>query len=505
MPINLIASVVNYKSKLAIGKHNNLLYRLKEDLAFFKNITTNCLGEDSLINRNVVLMGRKTWFSIPNAHRPLKNRLNLVLTNDKRLRKQSPYPWHYKIATSIDLKKDVYFVSFNEFVDFYKRTNANVFVIGGSEIYNKFLNNAFLKPESVYLTEVSNAKFEVGEEPDTYMDHLTDDYKLVGVSNKKQDSQHNISYRFLTYKLYRDYKSEEHKYLNLMKHIIENGNYREDRTGVGTISTFGNQLHFDISQTIPVMTTKRVPWKHCIHELLWFCRGDTDVKLLQKHGVKIWDGNSSRKFLDSRGLYHFEEGVLGEVYGWQWRFFGADYSQAFADTSKIDTSKIGGFDQLQYIVNELKNNPFSRRIMVSAWNPARMHQMALPPCHYSFMFYVEEDSQNQKHLSCHFVMRSNDVFLATAMNILSYSVLTYILALKCDMKPKSIVYSCSDTHIYKNHLEQVKQLLERKPRPFPKLVINPDVKHKDFKDISVEDFELVGYFPDTVIKAPMAI
>jgi thymidylate synthase len=298
--------------------------------------------------------------------------------------------------------------------------------------------------------------------------------------------------------------TEEYKYLHFMNNILTNGNKRSDRTGTGTVSLYGNQMRFDISQTIPLMTTKRVPFKTIVEELLWFCRGDTDAKVLQKKGVKIWDGNTSREFLDNQGLFHYPEGVLGAGYGFQWRFQGAKYSHSFADTSQIDTSLIGGFDQLKYVEDLLEKDPFSRRIVISAWNPSDFDKTSLVPCHILIQFYVEEIA-GEKHLSCQFYMRSNDVFLANVFNVVSYSVLTHILAKRHNMKPKEIIYTCGDSHIYSNHIEQVKEQLERNPRPFPKVVVSDSVKHKDWSEMTIDDFELVGYFPYPAIKAPMAV
>lgn len=491
MPITLIACVIKYKEKLAIGKNSSLLFKLKKDLEFFKNITTNQ-------ENNVVLMGRKTWFSISRENRPLKNRINMVLTNDPDLLKISPY------SRSID--KNVCFLTFDQFVDYYSKTNANVFVIGGAEIYNKFLkiDNDLYKPSCIYLTEVYNFKFDNENIPNIFMDNFSEKYKIIYVSEKHNSIEYNVSYRILKYNYFKDNISEEHSYLKLAKQILENGNLRVDRTNVGTISLFGKSLTFDISQTIPLLTTKRVPWKHCIEELLWFMRGDTNSKILQRKNIKIWDGNTSREFLDSRNLHHYETGILGPGYGWQWRHFGANYSQSFSDTSNIDTTKIGGFDQLEYIENLLKNDPFSRRILMSYWNPPDFEKTALIPCHFSSQFYVEEIN-GERYLSCLFNMRSNDLFLGNPFNIFSYAVLTYILALRCDMKPHKLIYMGGDIHIYKNHIEQIKKQLNNSPRPFPKLLLNENIKNKKIKDINIDDFEIIGYFPHNSIKAQMAI
>lgn len=499
MTINLVACVANYKSSLAIGKNGGLLLKLADDLKNFKNITTNRLSKDSCLEQNVVLMGRKTWFSIPRENRPLKNRLNLVLTRDKDLLNLSPFPK----SKSAKFEKNVYFVTYDQFVDFYRKTSANVFVIGGGEVYNMFLGSDDYKPQNVFLTEIYNYKPDAGLEPDTFMKPLDESYRLVGVSEKKYEGN-GISFRFLEYRSYKNYKSDENKYLDALRHILSTGNSRDDRTGVGTISSFGHQISFDISNSVPLLTTKRVPWRSCIEELLWFMRGDTDAKILQRRGVKIWDGNTSREFLDSRGLYHYDSGILGPGYGWQWRFFGAKYSQAFADTSNIDTEKIGGFDQLAYVENLLRTDPFSRRIMMCYWNPPDFSKTALLPCHYTCQFYVTERS-GELYLSCHFVMRSNDMFLGNPFNIFSYAVLTYILAIRCNMKPDKLVYSVSDMHIYKNHLEQVAEQLQRDVRPLPKLKLNLDIKNKSISDITVDDFDIIGYFPHPPIRAPMAV
>jgi len=505
MPINIIACVTNYKNRLAIGANNALLFKLQKDMEFFKNITMTNLSTNSKIDQNVVLMGRKTWFSISRERRPLKNRLNLILTNDPHLLRMSPLP----NLSFHKLNKSVYFLTFEQFVKFYKVINPNVYVIGGSEIYDLFLKKNYLdqdnlKPERVYLTEVYNYKPEPTLEPDSFMTPLDNSYKLISVSEKEYDKAYDLHYRFLQYKYNENWILSEQQYLELAKTILENGNSRPDRTGVGTISSFGHRMEFDISETVPLLTTKRVPWRSCIEELLWFIRGDTDSKILQRRGVKIWDGNTSREFLDSRGLYHYDVGILGKGYGWQWRFFGANYSQAFADTSYIDRNKIGGFDQIAYIENLLKTDPFSRRIMMSYWNPPDFDKTSLLPCHFSCQFYVTERN-GERYLSCLFNMRSNDLFLGNPFNIFSYAVLTYILAIRCDMKPDRLIYMGGDVHIYQNHIDQMKQQLERTPRSLPKLILNDDIKYKQFDEMTISDFEIVGYFPHSPIRAQMAV
>ena len=510
MTINIISCVIPYKNRLAIGKNNDLLVKLKNDQRFFKKITMESLSSSSKLEKNIVLMGRKTWFSIPQEKRPLENRINLVLTNDRDLLKLSPY------NSKKTISKDLYFLNYKQFLQFYEKYNPNVFVIGGSDIYNLFLkeDSVFLA-NNIYLTEVKNYKLK--DEPDTFIDIPDYRYRLIGYSEKYETEKCN--YRILTYKLNEKLNEKldeitneklnkitnEFSYLDLAKKVLKNGHERVDRTEVGTISIFGESLRFDISNgTVPLLTTKQVPLKACIEELLFFCRGDTDSKILDNRGVRIWNGNSSREFLDKRGLRNYRDGILGPVYGWQWRFFGAKYSQAFANTSLIDTSKIGGVDQLSQVLHQLKKDPFSRRIIISAWNPVDLDKMCLPPCHYSIQFYVEEKN-GEKYLSALFNMRSSDVFLGLPFNIASYSILLHILAKKAGMKTKEIVYMGGDVHIYKNHINQMKEQISRTPRPFPKIHLDPHIEYINWEYIKYSDFELIGYFPYKTIKAEMAV
>ena len=280
---------------------------------------------------------------------------------------------------------------------------------------------------------------------------------------------------------------EEYVYLRLLDKILKQGRFRNDRTKTGTLSIFGEQMRFDISESIPILTTKFVPWKSCIKELLWFLKGQTDVSILQKQGVKIWDGNSSREFLDRRGLSHLPEWDIGAGYSFQWRHCGAEYK-----TCKDDyTGK--GVDQIQFILNELKTNPESRRLYMTSWNAADIDKMALPPCHLSAQFYVDFDEDGTKHLSCQMYQRSVDTFLGCPWNIMSYSVLTYIFAEMTGMKPRHLIMCLGDTHIYTNHIEQVKEQLAREPYPFPRLVLSDALKNKSVEELDLDDFKVEEY------------
>jgi thymidylate synthase len=262
------------------------------------------------------------------------------------------------------------------------------------------------------------------------------------------------------------------QYLDLCKHVLENGTIKEDRTGTGTISTFGHQMRFDLKEGFPLVTTKKLHLKSIIHELLWFLSGDTNVKYLQDNGVRIWN-----EWAD-------ENGELGPVYGHQWRSW--------------PTPDGGSIDQISKLINQIKNNPNSRRLIVSAWNVADVDDMALPPCHCLFQFYVANGK-----LSCQLYQRSADVFLGIPFNIASYALLTMMIAQVCDLEPGEFIHTMGDTHIYTNHLEQVKLQLTRDPRPLPKMKINPEVK--DIFGFRFEDFTLEDYVPHPHIKGVVSV
>jgi len=289
---------------------------------------------------------------------------------------------------------------------------------------------------------------------------------------------------------------EELQYLDLINTIAQKGVQREDRTKIGTYSLFcPNPLRFSLeNDKMPLLTTKQMPWKTVIKELLWFLRGETNAKILQQQGVKIWDGNSSREFLDARGLSNYPDGELGPIYGFNFRHFGAHYEPSNKEHK-------GGVDQIAYLIDTLKTDPFSRRLVLSAWNPCDLAKCALPPCHMFFELYVTPE----KSLSLHFHMRSSDVFLGLPFNIFSYAVLLRILACKTGMQAKEVIVTFGDAHIYKNHIDQVKLQLERKPFDFPTMQMSKDVETLDFHQIDIKHFKLIDYKSYETLKAPMAV
>lgn len=262
------------------------------------------------------------------------------------------------------------------------------------------------------------------------------------------------------------------QYLDLMRHVLEHGSRREDRTGTGTIGVFGYQMRFDLATGFPMLTTKKLHFKSIVHELLWFLAGDTNIKYLADNGVRIWN-----EWAD-------ENGELGPVYGHQWRHW--------------ETVDGGHIDQIRQIVDELERNPQSRRLMVCAWNPGDVPRMALPPCHCLFQFYVADG-----RLSCQLYQRSADIFLGVPFNIASYAALTMMMAQATGLQAGDFVHTFGDAHLYSNHLDQAEEQLSREPRPLPSLAINPDVT--SIFDFTFDDFALHDYDPHPHIKAPVSV
>lgn len=465
---------------VAVGKDHgistadsNIPWYIPADLEHFKQHTNN----------HVVIMGSRTFFSLPDTHRPLPNRLNVIITNTPEDEKFKDYKFH----------KDVSIMTFTKFMEFLEmldhlKEQRKYYVIGGESVYNLF--KPYIK--YIHLTHVihPNNPFVFNK----FFFKIPCNYSIINYS--EMYNHEHYSFRFI------DYAREEtnqilpdHKYLELCNKVLKNGEDRTDRTGTGTLSIFGEQMKFDISQTIPILTTKRIPWKSCIEELLWFLKGNTDSKDLDRKGVKIWNGNSSREFLDQRGLNHLEIGDCGANYSFQWRHFGASYIDCNTDYSDQGT------DQIAYIEKMLKEEPTSRRIFLSAWNPCDLDKTVLPPCHVSCQFYVD----NNKGLSCHLYQRSCDMFLGVPWNILSYSILTYILAFRNGLLPKQLTISTGDTHIYLNHLEQIKAQSAREPFAYPRLHLKSCIQEKAIEDISIDDFEMIGYFPHPTIKGTMSV
>jgi dihydrofolate reductase / thymidylate synthase len=470
MSINLLAVITkNY----AIRYSDKIPWEDEQYYEWFKEMTKG----------DVIVMGRKTFEELPQHIRPIQGRLNVVMSNE--------FPRYSFLESEQLIFTNAYFLE-NKVIP--ENTGRKIWFIGGKQIFDSFSN----KCQHAHIVWLDKSV----KEPQLMFSELLPDFELMNWSKVAYSEYEKCNYRYLKFTRNFNSKCPSHEvsYMRMMNEILKDGIEKEDRTGVGTVSLFGGQQKYDVSKFLPILTTKFVPIKLIIKELLWFLRGDTDAKKLQKEGVHIWDGNSTREFLDKRGLTHYREGELGPIYSFQWRHFGAEYHGTDADY----TGK--GVDQISAIYEQLKNDPFSRRIILSAWNPTDLDKMALPPCHVMFQLYVEEDKvTGVRHLSGHLYQRSSDYFLAANYNLVSYTILLYIFAKKLGYKPRNMFMSFGDRHLYKNHIEQAKQQLQRNPRPQPILELSESIIDKSWEDINIDDFDLVGYLYHPAIKADMAV
>lgn len=461
----MISIIVAFTSKgFVIGKDGTLPWHIPEDLKRFADVTNN----------SVVVMGRKTWDSLPLKNRPLKNRLNIVVTST---------------PTKFQKMDNVVFITYDE-LDSFLHQYPNIFIIGGRSLYEKYVGIA----EKIYATVVD---CNVNEGDVFFPIDNFNKYYIASYSDLKYSE--STPFRFIEYHK-SDKKHGELQYIDLLKNITEFGHERPDRTSIGTKSVFApNPLRFDISKSIPLFTTKHVGFLTIVKELLWFVRGQTDSKILENQGVNIWKANTTREFLDNRGLAHYEEGDVGELYGIAFRAFNAEYKGCHHN-------HIGeGYDQLTNFINNLKNDPFSRRHLITTFNPATVSKAVLYPCHGLVIQGYPQDIDGIMHLSLHVYIRSSDTVLGLPFNVASYAIFTYMISTLCNMKPKELIVSFGDAHIYQNHYEQVQLQLSRHPLPFPVLEISDSIKSKTLEEISLEDFKLIGYMSHSAIKAPMAV
>lgn len=470
-----------------IGKAGGIPWKAPADLKEMKAITTKAPQGKV----NAVIMGVKTYLSLPDKFRPLPDRINIVLAPD------AARPFTPAEEGVFAMQCDLYecLARLGEAGGAAKlglpSTPERIFVLGGATLYADALFNPKVRPllQTLYLTRVAgdfqcDTKITLPAGAKSLTDGL-----LQESLREEQDGDVK-----LTFGAFVPPNAEEQQYLGLIRNIMDAGCTKGDRTGTGTISLFGAQMRFSLRDgTFPLLTSKRVFYRGVLEELLWFLRGDTDANKLTEKGVHIWDGNGSREFLDSRGLSKNRVNDLGPVYGFQWRHFGAEYTDADADY----TGK--GYDQVRQVIETLRTNPNDRRMIISAWNPAALQDMALPPCHMMAQFYVND----KRELSCMLYQRSCDMGLGVPFNIASYALLTAIIAKATGLGLGDFVHTLGDAHVYLNHVDPLKQQLERAPRAFPKLIIKND---RDFvEDFVAEDFELRDYFPHPTIKMDMAV
>jgi len=497
-----------------IGFKGSIPWRVPEDMKFFKETTSSTEDETK---RNAVIMGRKTWESIPAKYRPLPQRLNIVLTRNTHSELAKGLQSMDSVLVSSSLEHAMECLSWPPHSDGVE----SVFVIGGAEIYNLCLTKHRDAIGSVFLTNI-----HAEAQCDRFLELNLADFDAVHLSDKKQcATDESVSYQMvkLTPKQPADKENEqstanevnteavaavdaaedekeaaggdheENQYLDLIRRILADGVQRADRTGTGTLSLFGAQMRYSLKDGVfPMLTTKRVFWRGVAEELLWFIKGSTSAKELQDKRIRIWDGNSTREFLDKRGLTHHEEGDLGPVYGFQWRHFGAAYKTMHDNYDGL------GVDQLMNCIEQIRNNPTSRRIVMTAWNPSDLEKMALPPCHMFVQFYVARGA-----LSCQMYQRSADMGLGVPFNIASYALLTRLVAQVCGLEAGEFVHVIGDAHVYLNHVEPLREQLKRTPRKFPVLKINPN--KMDIDSFEYKDFKVVGYEPHKTIKMKMAV
>ena len=488
MKFSIVVSLNNHN---LIGENDKLLIHSKKDLKNFQQITT---GKSE--TKNIVIMGYKTWLSIPEGKRPLKDRMNIVLTKS------------HIVSESENVKS---FKSLEKAFSWSSKGDGEIFIIGGTQIFNECCKSEYIDNLSkLYVTRFDD-NYHPRNTTHSFPSQLFNDMKLVKQSAinheicerphletpksfldeyLKEQTSKSISFTFDIYQNKNEINEEEYQYLNLLKKVLEEGLETESRNSK-VFSLFGEKMVYDLSKGFPLLTTKRVGYKTVLRELLWFINGSTSNQELVDQNVHIWTPNSSREFLDSRGL-DYEEGDLGPVYGFQWRHFGAEYISH-------DTNYRGkGIDQLQNVIDLIKKEPNSRRIIMNSWSPSDLDKMALPPCHVMCQFNV--DTKNNK-LDCQLYQRSGDMFLGVPFNIASYAFLTHIIAKLTGYQVGKLIHVLGDTHIYESHIEAVKTQIKRIPYQFPELSISNELT--DINTIKEQYFTLENYKYHDRISAPM--
>ena len=449
----ILASTANY----GIGFNNQIPWKNKTDLKYFSKLTRT--------GNNAIIFGKNTYLNVNN----LKDRDIYVLSKDKT------------IPNSFDNLKDILDRCSNY---------DNVWIAGGAQLYDHVLKNHSHLLDGIFhniILENVECDVFVNEKINIltpYISNLKNENIIFNIYLKKPLSNDllNVIREFIPIP-----KNQlDIDYLNLIKTILEEGETRTSRNAK-TISKFSHKLDIDLSQGFPLLTTKKVFFKGVIEELLWFIKGNTNSLDLEDKGVNIWKLNTTREFLDSLNL-NYPIGMGGPIYGWQWRKFG----QKYLDKDGVNQ----GFDQLEFIINEIKTNPSSRRLFMSAWNPNQLKDMCLPPCHVSYQFYV-----NNNKLSCQMYQRSADIFLGLPFNIASTALLTHMIAHITNLEVGHIHLCLGDAHIYEEHLEAIQKQIVRESLPLPTLkIIN---ERKDIEDFQYEDFQIENYLSHPTIKAPM--
>ena len=476
---SLISSVNNQH---VIGIDNSLYIESKDDLRRFYKITTHDYTGNG--DMNLCIMGYNTWMSIPENIRPFPKRINIILTKNHCIKETDT------IKTFGTFEEALYWSSVQK---------GKTFVIGGESLFQESIQYS-KHVESIYLTHfhkdtdlrLRNLKYFPSELLSSYeLIHESIPNEVECTINKGMKFEiEKISETLCIYQRKEDVNHSECQYLQLMNKILKEQNIIQSRNSK-VYSSFGEKLEFDLADGFPLLTTKKMGYKTILRELLWFLKGSTDNQKLKDKNVHIWDQNASREFLDSRGL-DYNEDDLGPIYGFQWRHFGAKYIDSKTNYENQ------GIDQIKQIIHQIQNEPESRRIILSAWNPLDLDKMALPPCHVMCQFNV---NQNNNTLNCQLYQRSGDMFLGVPFNIASYSFLTSILAHLTNLKPGKFIHILGDAHIYESHLSSVKQQIIQEPKQYPQLVISEELKDIDM--IQEDYFQIQNYESLPKITAPM--
>tara|TARA_Y100001972_G_C7638835_1_gene320905 strand:+ start:376 stop:1764 length:1389 start_codon:yes stop_codon:yes gene_type:complete len=457
--------IVAFDHKRGIGSNNLLPWNLSNDLHRFKTITTN----------NIIIMGKNTWNSLPK--KPLPNRINIIIS-----------------STLTDNNADYIFKTFEESLEYIKNNNnykqKHIYVIGGSKLYETAINHSLC--DKIYTTEIYNT-FDC----DVFFPNLPNKFKPIDASTFFFEN--NLHFRYITYSQFNwkvTVNHEEDNYLKLLYKIIDYGEKKHDRTNVGTHSLFGEMLTYNLTETFPILTTRKQFFRGIFEELMFYIRGQTNNDLLVDKGINIWTKNTTRDFLNKRGLHHLPEGDMGSTYGFNFRHFGGEYIDCRTEYKDI------GFDQLTELIKTLKTEPNSRRLIITLWDPRNNKNAALPSCLCWYQFYISNDT----YLNLQIYIRSSDYFLANNWNTCTGALLVHLICNTNGLthyKPGVLKVVMGDTHVYNNHIDKAQEIRNREPKAFPKLIIK-NTKN-DITKFEWEDIQLIGYKYHPSVKVDMAI